>query len=131
VATSKLELVRALYERFSPGEAEAVLELLSEDFFAEVPPSMSAEPDVYEGHAGALRYLRGFAGMIEEVRFVPLEVFEEKDKVIAVVRMTGRGATSGIEVELPVVIVHSIEGGKIARMDPYPDLDAAREAIGA
>jgi ketosteroid isomerase-like protein len=131
VASSNLELVRALYERFSPGEAEAVLEFLSEDFFAEVPPSMSAEPDVYEGHAGALRYLGGFAGMIEDVRFVPLEVFEEKDKVIAVVRMTGRGATSGIEVELPVVIVHSIEGGKIARMDPYPDLDAAREAIGA
>ena len=131
MAQSKLELVRALYERFTPGEAESVLELLSEDFFAEVPPSMSAEPDVYEGHEGALRYLRGFAGMLENVRFVPLEIFEESELVIAVVRMTGRGATSGIDVELGAVVVHHVENGKIVRMDPYTDLDAARAAIRA
>ena len=131
MATSKLELVGALYGRFSPGEAEAVLELLSEDFVAEVPPSMSAEPDVYEGHAGALRYLRGFAGAIDDVRFELLEIFEEGEHVIARVQMTGRGTTSGIEVNLPVVVVHRVENGKIARMDPYPDLDAARAAIRA
>jgi ketosteroid isomerase-like protein len=129
VATAKLELVRALYERFSPGEAESMLELLSEDFVAEVPPSMSAEPDVYAGHSGALRYLRGFAGAIDDVRFEPLEIFEEGEYVIARVQMTGRGTTSGIAVNLPVVVVHRVENGKIARMDPYPDLDAAREAI--
>jgi ketosteroid isomerase-like protein len=131
VTTSKLDLVRALYGRFSPREAKAVLELLSEDFVAEVPPSMSAEPDVYEGHAGALRYLRGFAGTIDDVRFKPLEIFEEGEYVIAQLQMTGRGATSGIEVDLPVVVVHQIENGKIARMDPFPDLDSAREAMGA
>ena len=34
----------------------------------EVPGSMSAEPDVYEGHAGARRYFAGFDGLIDEVR---------------------------------------------------------------
>ena len=92
---------------------------------------MSAEPDVYEGHEGALRYLRGFAGTLENVRFVPLEIFEENELVVAVVRMTGRGATSGIDVELGAVVVHHVENGKIVRMDPYPDLDAARAAIRA
>jgi ketosteroid isomerase-like protein len=29
------------------------------------------------------------------------------------------------------VVVHHVENGKIARMDPYPDLDAARDAIRA
>jgi ketosteroid isomerase-like protein len=131
MASSNLEVVRTLYERFRPDDPEAALELLSEDFVAEVPPSLSAEPDVYEGHAGALRYMRGFAGTIDDVRFEPLEIFEEDEHVIAQVRMTGHGAASGIEIELPVVVVHRMEGGKIARMDPFPDLDAARKAIRA
>jgi ketosteroid isomerase-like protein len=126
---SNLERVRAMYERFRPDQTEWVLEFLSEDFVAEVPPSMSAEPDVYEGHEGARRYLRGFDGMIEDVRFEPLEILEEDERVIALVRLTGRGATSGIDVELPVAIVHEFEGGKIKRMDPFPDVEAARRAI--
>jgi ketosteroid isomerase-like protein len=130
VASSNLELVRALYERFRPDDPDALLELLSEDFVAEVPPSMSAEPDVYEGHEGALRYLRGFAGMIEDVRFELLDIFEEDECVIACLRMTGRGASSGIEVELPTVVVHRVADGKVTRMHPFPDVDAAREALG-
>ena len=53
---------------------DGALELLSEDFVVVVPPSMSAEPDVYEGHAGAIRYFQGFDGLIEDVRFEPLEM---------------------------------------------------------
>jgi ketosteroid isomerase-like protein len=126
---SDLEVVRLLYGRFGTRDPESVLELLSEDFVGTVPPSLSAEPDVYEGHAGALRYLRGFAGSIDDVRFELLEVFEEGEYVIAQLRLTGRGATSGIEVELPTVVVNRIEDGKVERMDAYPDLDAAYAAL--
>jgi ketosteroid isomerase-like protein len=129
MASSNVELVRALYGRFGTRDPESMLEFLSEDFVGTVPPSLSAEPDVYEGHAGALRYLRGFAGLIDDVRFVLLEIFEEGEYVIAELRMTGRGAVSGIEVELPTVVVNRVEDGKVKRMDAYPDLDAAREAL--
>lgn len=129
VATSNVDLVQALYHRFTLDDVASALELLSEDFRGEVPPSMSAEPDVYEGREGALRYMRAFEGFIEDVRFEPLEVREHGGKVIAELRMVGRGATSGIEVDLPVVVVHEIEDGKVKRMDPYPDLDAALAAL--
>ena len=112
VATSDREVVLALYEGFRPGEAASALELLSEDF-------------VGEGREGALRYMRAFEGFMEEVRFEPLQVHEHGERVIVELRLVGRGATSGIEVDQRAVVVHELEDGKIKRMDPYPDLETA------
>jgi ketosteroid isomerase-like protein len=64
------------------------------------------------------------------VRFEPIDMFEHGERVVAELRLVGRGATSGIEVDQRVVVVHEIEGGKVKRMDPYPDMDAVREALG-
>jgi uncharacterized protein len=129
MAGSKLDLVRALFERFDRGDTDALLEFISDDFVLDVPPSMSAEPDVYEGRAGALRYLRGFDGLIEDVRFEPLELIEEGEQVIASVRLTGRGAASGIEVTQLAAVLISIDEGRVTRMRSYPDVASAREGV--
>jgi ketosteroid isomerase-like protein len=126
---SDLDLVRELMERFNGDDRDAVLELLSEDFVAEVPPSLSAEPDVYEGHDGARRYLQGFDGMLEDVRFEVLELHQEGEHVISELVLRGRGVTSGIEVAQRVAVINWVEGGKVTRMQPFPDLDTARKAL--
>jgi ketosteroid isomerase-like protein len=126
---SNLELVRELMERFNGDDRDAVLELLSEDFVAVVPPSLSAEPDVYEGHEGARRYLQGFDGMLEDVRFEVLELHEEGEQVIAELVLKGRGVTSGIEVAQRTAVINWVERGKVTRMQPFPDLDAARDSL--
>ena len=53
---SSLEVVQRLIERFGAGDVEAALELLPEDIVIVIPPTISAEPDTYEGHAGVRRY---------------------------------------------------------------------------
>jgi ketosteroid isomerase-like protein len=128
-ARSKPDLVRALFERFNGDDREGVLELISEDFVAEIPPSLSAEPDVYVGHAGVNRYLDAFEGLIEGVEFVPLELHEEGDQVIVEMVLRGRGAASGIEVEMRSAVIAWFADGKVTRMQPHPDLDTAREAL--
>jgi ketosteroid isomerase-like protein len=128
MSKSKVDVVRAVLERFND-DREAVYELLADDFVAEVPPSLSAEPDVYEGHAGARRYLEAFEGMLEDVRFVPLEFHEEGEQVIVEMVLQGRGAASGIEVEMRSAVINWVEDGKVRRMQPFPDLEAAREAL--
>jgi ketosteroid isomerase-like protein len=127
--TTSVDLVRELFERFNSGDPEVVTELLTEDFVAEIPPSLSAEPDRYEGHEGALRYLRGFDGMLEDVRFRLLELHDEGDKVIAEMVLTGRGVSSGIDVEMRSAVLTWIEGGRIKRMQPFPDLESARKEL--
>jgi ketosteroid isomerase-like protein len=125
---SSVDLVRESLRRFN-SDRDGVYELLSEDIFVEVPPSLSAEPDVYEGHAGIRRYIDGFDGMLEDVHFELVELHDEGDQVIAELILKGRGVTSGIEVEQPTAVVHWIEDGKITRMQPHPDLESAREAL--
>ncbi len=123
-------MVRELFERFNSGDPDSVIELLTEDFVAEVPPSMSAEPDVYEGRDGALRYLQGFEGLMEDVRFEPVKFHEHADTPIVEILLVGRGATSGIEVAQRAVVIVWTEEGRVKRMEPFPDLEAAREHLG-
>jgi ketosteroid isomerase-like protein len=129
MADAKIELVRELLDRFNGGDRAEILELLSEDFVAEVPPTLSAEPDVYEGHAGARRYLDAFEGMLDDVRFEPLDFHLEGEQVIVDMVLKGRGASSGIDVEMRSVVVHWIEEDKVTRMEPHPDLEAARASL--
>jgi ketosteroid isomerase-like protein len=129
VAVARLEVVGRLFELFERGEFEPAMELLAEDFVAVIPPSMSAEPDVYEGHAGARRYFEGFEGLVEDVHFEALEIIEEGEVVMVPLRLHGRGVASGIEAAQDGVAVIWVEDGLIARIEVYPDLDAAREAL--
>jgi ketosteroid isomerase-like protein len=129
MSESSTATVRRLFVRFDPATLESALELVSEDFVAEIPGSMSAEPDVYEGHEGARRYFAGFDGLIEDVRFEPIEFIEHGEAVIVPLRLTGRGAASGIEVEQHAAVVVWVSDGKVTAMEPHPDIEAAREAL--
>jgi ketosteroid isomerase-like protein len=129
MAGAKIDLVRELLERFNASDRTAIFELLSEDFVAEIPPALSAEPDVYEGHDGARRYLDAFDGLLDDVRFEALEFHVEGEQVIVDLLLKGRGAASGIAVEQRAAVVHWIADGKVTRMDAYPDLEAARASL--
>jgi ketosteroid isomerase-like protein len=129
VSDPNVELVRETLNRFNSGDHEAIFELVSEDFVSEVPPSMSAEPDTYEGHDGVRRYLQAFEGLIDDVRFEPLGFEAEGEVVIVDLVLKGRGSASGIAVEQRAAVAAWIDGGKVARMQPYPDVESARAAL--
>jgi ketosteroid isomerase-like protein len=129
VTRSNVEVVQRLFERFAEGGIEPALEALSEDVVIEIPPDMSAEPDTYHGHDGARRYFDGFGGMIEKLRYEALELIPVGEAVLAHVRLSGRGVSSGLDVSLDPYVIHELAGGKIVRIRPYPDLEAAQRAI--
>jgi ketosteroid isomerase-like protein len=131
MSESTSETVRRLFERFERDGLEPALDLISEDFVVEVPGSMSAEPDVYKGHDGARRYFAGFDGLMEEVRFEPIEMVEQGGALIVWLRLSGRGAASGIQVDQHAAVVTWVEDGKVTRMELYPEMDGARKALGA
>ena len=120
--------MRRLFERFAEGGIEAALPGLDEELVIEIPPDMSAEPDTYRGHEGARRYFAAFDGMLEDVRYEPVELIAVGDRVLAHARMSGRGVSSGLDVELEAFVVHELAGGKITRMRPYPDMESAKRA---
>jgi ketosteroid isomerase-like protein len=128
VTESNVDVVRRLFERYEQGGIEGVIETMDEDVVIEIPPELSAEPDDYRGHDGARRYFDGFVGMIDEVRYEPLELIPAGDAVIAHIRLSGRGASSGLDVDLEAFVVHELANGRIVRMRPYADLESAQDA---
>jgi len=67
---------------------------------------------------------------MEDVRFELLELIAEGEQVLARARLGGRGVSSGLEADLEAVTMFTLEGGKVVRMRPYPDLESARKALG-
>jgi ketosteroid isomerase-like protein len=130
VSEGNVEVVRRLFELYGSGGMEAALEVMAEEVVIVIPPEMSAEPDSYHGHQGARRYFAGFEGMLEDVRYEALELISEGEFVLARARLGGRGVSSGLEVDLESIVVHTLEGGKVTRIEPYTDLESAREALG-
>ena len=130
VGTANVEVVRRLFELYESAGMEAALEVLDEQLVIVIPPELSAEPDSYHGHEGALRYFAGFEGMLEGIRYEALELFPEGEKVLAHIRLGGRGVSSGLEVDLEAFVVHTVRDGKVTSIVPYADLESAREAPG-
>jgi ketosteroid isomerase-like protein len=130
MSDSNVEVVRRLFELYASGGMEAALEVLDEQLVIVIPPEMSAEPDSYHGHEGARRYFDGFDGMLEDIRYEALELIPEGEHVLAHARLAGRGVSSGLEVDLETIVVHTVERGKVTRIEPYTDLESARQSLG-
>jgi ketosteroid isomerase-like protein len=130
VAETELQLVEHLFAAFERGSIEAVIDLISDDFMLTVPPAMSAEPDTYTGPEGARRYMDAFDGVMDDVRFRAEELHAEAGCVLALVRITGRGAASGLEVDMQSAAIIRIREGQVTGIEPHPDLASARDALG-
>ena len=129
MSQANIEVVQRLFDLFAEGDGiEPALEVIHPDVVIEIPPDMSAEPDTYHGYEGARRYFAGFDGMLEDVRYEAIELVPVGDRVIAHARMGGRGVSSGLEVDIEAFVLHELEGGKVTRMRPYPDMESARAA---
>jgi ketosteroid isomerase-like protein len=126
---SDLELVRRLFAAFGSGNIEAAIELISDDFQLIVPPSMSAEPDTYEGPEGARRYMAAFEGVVDDVGFRADELYDEDGCVIALLHVTGRGAASGLPVAMQAASIIRVRDGLVTGIESHPDLATAREAL--
>ena len=126
---SNLEVVRRLFDQYAEGGVEAVLDGADENLVIEIPPDLSAEPDTYHGHEGVRRYFGGFEGMIEDVRYEALELTAAGDLVLAHIRLSGRGVSSGVDVDLEAYVIHQLAEGKIVRIRPYADLESAQAAL--
>jgi ketosteroid isomerase-like protein len=129
VSQSNVEVVQRLFELFEQDGIEPALEVMHPDIVIEIPPDMSAEPDTYRGHDGVRRYFAGFDGMLDEVSYEAVEIIPVGDAVVASARMSGRGASSGLDVGIDAYVVHELVDGKVVRITPYPDLESARAAL--
>jgi ketosteroid isomerase-like protein len=126
---SDREALQAAIDCIKRRDYEALLEHVHSDFVGVVPPSMSAEPDSYLGHEGVKRYFALFEDAVDDL-LMSFEIIEERGEwTLAYGTITGQGRASGIPFDATLVSGVLMRDGKIARMDGWPTLEEAREAL--
>lgn len=76
-------------------------------------------------------YVQDWLDTFDNFRIEPVELIDAgEDKVIAVLRISGRAKLSGVETDLTYAVVYTIGDGKIARGREYAARDEALEAAG-
>lgn len=94
-----IEVVEQLVDAFNSGDIDGILALTHADFEVEVPPELSAEPDVYRGHAGMRRYWESFHDALDDVRFQVEGFWEADGAVVVAMRVTAKGRRTAIAIE--------------------------------
>jgi len=130
VARDNIAVLHEGFAALSSGDESRILAFAHPDFEAVVPPELSAEPDTYRGHDGIRRYFRLFDDVMEDVRFESERAWEAGDAVVALVRVTARGKTTGVLVEQRSAQVWTIQGERALRVQTFPELAEAFAAAG-
>ncbi|MEA2207606.1 MAG: uncharacterized protein QOF54_83 [Solirubrobacteraceae bacterium] len=130
MSEENVEIVREALEAFNSGELAQILALTHPRFVAEVPPEISAEPDVYRGEDGIRRYLSSFQDVMEDIGFEAERFWDAGDSIVVALRLTARGRETAIAVEQRTTGVWTVRDGKIIGIRAYATSAEALEAVG-
>ncbi len=122
------ELVHRGVDAYNRGDIETVLHLLDADIEVHTAPGL-INAGTYRGHDGFLQWATQWVEAWEEFR-IEVESIEPvgDDLVVAGIRQLGRGAGSGVEVEMRLAQLYEVHDGKATRFHLYPDRKAALDA---
>jgi len=116
---------------FNRGDLNAWWEYWAEDIDYRAVEGAPDDHGPIQGKEAMREYVQDWLDTFDDFRFEPVEITDAgKDKVIAVIRISGRAKLSGVETDLTFAILYTIRDGKIARGREYWTRDEALEAAG-
>jgi ketosteroid isomerase-like protein len=132
MGSENVEIVRRAYEAFNREGRNAMLEFLHPEIEWDESELPARRPGVYHGHEGVTRLLNENASLWEDINVVIDEIIEGgSDQVVAMIRVTGRGRNTGVDVELATAQVWTLRAGKAKRVRLYLDRQEAMEVAGS
>jgi ketosteroid isomerase-like protein len=101
--------------------------------FDESPVGGMLPPDlvgVHRGHEGYVRVWEAGLEAADNYRLEPEEVIDFGDRLLVVGRQTGRGTSSGIPFDEPLLSLFTLRRGLVVRLKDFATRDKALEAAG-
>lgn len=124
MSEANVEALERGYEALNRGDLSLVLELLD----AEIEwhePAPSPDAGSHTGRESFERFFRGWLESFDGFRVEPEQVVARGDKLIAIVHQSGRGRSSGVEVDAHLAHVWTIRDGRAVRWEAVADPDEA------
>ena len=129
MSQENVELLYRWYEAFRKHDNEACIRDSAGDVEI-VSYLVGIEGTVYKGPAGMRRYIDQVFAVFPDWHARVVRTIDHGDTIVAEIRMAGRGAGSGLEIEQTTWQVTRFREGKLAGFTAYGDRAAAFEAAG-
>jgi ketosteroid isomerase-like protein len=127
MSKENVQLVRAMFDAFLRGDAEALVAFADDD--VELQPSGDLTDRMPErGHDAFLRFWRDWPSSWDDYVVEVREVHDAGDQVVVVLYERGRGPASGVVVDDVFAHVWTVDAGKVTRVQVFSD---SRDALAA
>src|SRR5438477_2084142 len=111
MSQENVEVVRRAHHALNGGDMDALVALCDKEFRLDMSDRVF-NPAVYERHDGIRRFYSEVRDVWESYVWEPEELIEAGPDVVALLRSTGRGRGSGVEVERETAMVWSVREGR-------------------
>jgi ketosteroid isomerase-like protein len=131
VSPKSSDVVRRHFEAFESGDVDASAEFWHPDIEWRAVEGAADDVGSMRGHDALRRYYQDWIDTLDELRAEVEDVlFEADDRVVAVVRSSGRGRASGVHAEGRYYVACVVRGGQIVAGREYGTREEAVEAVG-
>lgn len=120
--------MQALYAAINEHDFEAGFALLADDF-EWLEPEQSLLGSAHHGRDQIRRALEAQLEVFDEFTIEPEEFHERGGRVAVPVRQRARGGASGVEVEIRIGHLWTVEDGKAVRLEVFAARDDAEAAL--
>ncbi|MDX6584045.1 MAG: uncharacterized protein QOI10_3229 [Solirubrobacterales bacterium] len=131
MSQENVEILRGAYEALSRGQVDAALQICDPDIECHLPEG-GINTGTLRGRQALRAFLEGWIDALESFRFEPQQFFDGGDQVVVVLRVRGRGRSSGLEVDVRPAHLWTMRSGKGVRVQAFPEREqkAALKAAG-
>jgi ketosteroid isomerase-like protein len=129
MSQENVEIVRAVYERWSEGDFRASADLLDPHVLLVLRPEFP-EAGTYLGYEAVAAYTRDLLETNRHLTQEAEEIIAAGDSVVVGVRQRGVGRASGVPTEMRFFTLWTLRGRKVIRIESFRERAEALEAAG-
>ena len=130
MSQENVETIRDAFAAFNRGDLDGWLEYLTDDIDYRAAEGALDDRGPIHGKDALRAHVQDWFDTFDDFRQEPIEVIDAEDKVILVIRITGRAKLSGVDTELTYAAVYTIRDGRVAVCREYFTRAEALQAAG-
>jgi len=128
VSQENVEIVRRLNDVFNERSFVENADLLDPDMVWDMSHVPLPDAAIFTGRLGLLKFLDAWTESFASEHIDAEEILDLGDQVLVMVRHSGQGKVSGIEIDQRFAMLWTLLDGRATRMDMYLTRDEALEA---